>query len=572
MPAPEKLRTTVTRALAATVVDARSSDGDDAPEPLAPLPGVGDVVGEHYRLVRLLGEGMFGKVYVAQRLDVPEHQVALKLLPRSLYAGRNVERELVMLATVGHPHVVQMKDHGTTDDYVWLTMPVYEGETLAERLEGGTLGMREAHDIFVPIARALEALHGAGLRHQDIKPENIYLARFGGRLHPILLDLGVAAERDAAFVAGTALYAAPEQLLAFTGVPGAIPLTEKMDTYCLGTTLLVSLVGPSFYPGERAATRDEIAEAHEERARAPLRPGALPALTGAPRETLERTLRALLALDPADRPTMRDAAEQLDVLLEPERDAERAEARQKERQKLLVQRLRMAVGALVLLGVGVGGVAYMKRETLRMAGELERARIAGARSFDKLDTCTASYGVARNELASCRGALDHERAAYRRSLDDLAKNGDQSQAAHAREVQSLQATWAARLHTCEDATAESDKTAAANAARADACEADRDAIAAERDAEKAGVEEKTAAIEELTSARDACLADQKACAAARDACEAKAAAVTAPATPAASGSAPPAGSAPVGASATPSARPAPTIAPAASEAPATNGP
>src|SRR6185503_19486691 len=93
-----------------------------------------DLVGEHYRLVRLLGQGMFGKVYVAQRVDVPEHQVALKLLPRSLYASRNVERELVMLATVGHPHVVSLKDHGTTDDYVWLTMPVYEGETLAERL------------------------------------------------------------------------------------------------------------------------------------------------------------------------------------------------------------------------------------------------------------------------------------------------------------------------------------------------------------------------------------------------------------------------------------------------------
>src|SRR5262245_27558171 len=97
---------------------------DGSPGPPAVLPSVGDVVGSHYRLVRLLGEGMFGQVYVAQRIDVPEHQVALKILPRSVYAGRNVERELVMLATVGHPHVVQLKDHGWTDDYVWLTMPV----------------------------------------------------------------------------------------------------------------------------------------------------------------------------------------------------------------------------------------------------------------------------------------------------------------------------------------------------------------------------------------------------------------------------------------------------------------
>ena len=202
------LRTTVVQAFARTVADDSHRTGVTrrdglpgfTPEPPSSmtLPDVGDVVGGHYKLVRLLGQGMFGKVYVAQRIDVPEHQVALKLLPRSLYAGRNVERELVMLATVGHPNVVQLKDHGTTPDYVWLTMPVYSGETLAERLEKkGTLTPRQAYDIFLPMARGLEALHAAGLRHQDVKPENIFLAVFGGRVHPILLDLGVAAERDA---------------------------------------------------------------------------------------------------------------------------------------------------------------------------------------------------------------------------------------------------------------------------------------------------------------------------------------------------------------------------------------
>ena len=72
-------------------------------------------MGDHYRLVRLLGEGMFGKVYVAERVDVPAHQVALKLVPREVYSGRNVERELVMLAAASHPNIVQLKDHGTTE-------------------------------------------------------------------------------------------------------------------------------------------------------------------------------------------------------------------------------------------------------------------------------------------------------------------------------------------------------------------------------------------------------------------------------------------------------------------------
>src|SRR5690606_37659069 len=127
-----------------------------------PMPRVGDVVGGHYRLVRTLGEGMFGQVYVAERTDVPEHRVALKVLSRDMYAGRNVERELVMLAAASHPHIVQLKDHGMTEHYVWISMPLYEGETLDERLERGTLSLREAYDIFVPIARGVHALHERG--------------------------------------------------------------------------------------------------------------------------------------------------------------------------------------------------------------------------------------------------------------------------------------------------------------------------------------------------------------------------------------------------------------------------
>ena len=175
MPVDSELRTTMVQAFAITVTapadgppdsnaaggapdPARTSDGTASGQEVrgaSILPDNGHLVGGLYRLVRLLGQGMVGKVYAAQRVDVPEHQVALKLLPRSLYATRNVELELVMLATVGHPNVVQMKDHGMTADYVWLTMPVYHGETLAERLARGTIRLREAYDIFVPIARGL---------------------------------------------------------------------------------------------------------------------------------------------------------------------------------------------------------------------------------------------------------------------------------------------------------------------------------------------------------------------------------------------------------------------------------
>ena len=91
-----------------------------------------------------------------QRIDVPAHQVALKMVPREVYSGRNVERELVMLAAASHPNIVQLKDHGMTEGYVWLTMPVYEGVTLGERLKRGPLALDEAYEVFLPIARALD--------------------------------------------------------------------------------------------------------------------------------------------------------------------------------------------------------------------------------------------------------------------------------------------------------------------------------------------------------------------------------------------------------------------------------
>lgn len=520
MPQYDELRTTITQALARTMVDESrrsgsgsgpvpAEDDDGSPGPPPVLPGVGDLVDGHYRLVRVLGEGMFGKVYVAQRIDVPEHQVALKLLPRTLYAGRNIERELVMLATVGHPHVVSLKDHGTADDYVWLTMPVYQGETLAARLERGTMGLREAHDVFLAIGRGLEALHQAGLRHQDIKPENIYLAVFAGRIHPILLDLGVAAEKEATFVAGTALYASPEQLLAFTGVPGAVPLTERMDTYCLATTLLMALVGPSRFPGDGAKSRDEVAEAHEVRAKQPLAEDALPELVGPPRQLVAEAFGRWMALDPTERPSMAEMCEQLDVLLEPEREAAAVEVRRLERQKTSLGRMRFGAVLMLLAGLGVIGWGYSKRETLRLAGELDRVRRQGAESFDKLDTCIASHRIARSDAAACKEAREKDQADCRATLDAIAKSGSGVEAERAQKLAQLQSVAVGRLKACEDDASEAARTAQAERERA---AKERAQLVAERDEQKALADK----LAPMSSELDQCIAQRSACIQERD--------------------------------------------------------
>jgi serine/threonine protein kinase len=441
-------RATVTEAFAATVI---GESGERAPAP-APyrtdqLPEVGHIVGGHYRLVRVLGQGMFGKVYVAERVDVPAHQVALKVVPREVYSGRNVERELVMLAAASHPHIVQLKDHGMTAGYVWLTMPVYEGETLANRLERGPLGLDEAYEVFLPIARALDALHKAGLRHQDIKPENIFLARFAGHLHPILLDLGVAAEREAPFVAGTILYASPEQLSALSSAAESLPLSDKMDTYCLASTLLLALVGPTYFPGEGAESRLEIVRAHEVRSQKPLAKGALIEATGAPRKMLAAAFSRWMDPDPFNRPPVRVMADELEVLLEPDRERERRLARRRVRIKYLG---RMAAATLVMAAAGGALFAYSKRQTLRLAAELDRARAEGAASFGELDTCIASHQLAKREANACRDAQSRQEEEYRSKLRQVAKSGNVSEASFAKQLSALEATYATKMKTCED--------------------------------------------------------------------------------------------------------------------------
>jgi serine/threonine protein kinase len=459
-------------------------DDDDSVE-LDPLPVTGDVVGRQYRLVDELGAGMFGSVFVAERTDVPEHRVALKLINRDVYGDRDVERELVMLAAATHPNIVELKDHGMTDAYVWLTMPLYEGETLTERLERGTLGLREAYEIFRPVVRGVEALHARGLRHQDIKPENIYLAQFGTQIHPVLLDLGVAVEKDAEFVAGTALYGSPEQLAALGGIGEPGSLSEKMDVYCLASTLLYALVGEEAFPGVAAKTPFDITSAIDERATEPLREGTLPELAGRPREVLVGAFRRWLTPDPEERPTAGEMAAELDVLLEKERTEREEEQRRVRRQRANLQRLTFALVASLLI-VGAGVIYFIsKRKTIELAGELEAARAENTRSFDKLDTCTAEYTLSERSLRQCTESRASDKRAHDESVNSL--TGEKNR------LGALLTTANTQLKTCnEDAkeaaetcTTDREELEKAHAKEKSAWETERTALEKERDDKEA---------------------------------------------------------------------------------------
>ncbi len=485
------------------------------------LPVEGDVVGGHYRLVRRLGEGMFGRVYVAERTDVPEHLVALKVMTRAVYAGRNVERELVMLAAASHPHIVQLKDHGVAEDYVWLTMPLYEGETLAQRLERGPLSLREAYDIFLPITRGVQALHERGLRHQDIKPENVYLARLSGRVHPVVLDLGVAVEQNASFVAGTVLYCSPEQVMALSGFAAAAELSAKMDTYCLATTLLRALVGHD--GSERDPTTPlALANLFERRELVPLTDDDLTELTGEPRRLLEEALRRWLRRVPEERASTCTMAEELDVLLAEERAAADAIERQIRHQKVALGRVRIALAAMAVLGVGAGLFTYSKRETLRLASELARVRAEGAASFEELDTCVASHELTRREAESCDAERRKDDESNARELATIAGQSGAARQALERRIEGARQ----ELKTCEEDAAASAKTCAADTtalegtltSRAEAWGRESLRLTSERDEQK---RHRTSCESTLTStgaAREECRSDLAACIEDRETC------------------------------------------------------
>jgi serine/threonine protein kinase len=208
----------------------------------------GHVVAGRYEVEALLGAGAFADVYRARDCVVTDHVVALKILRTRAADERSVQaalRELEVIASVFHPSIVQLNDHGWHDGHLWFVMPLYRGETLATRLTRGPLTRGEARAIFEPLAEALAAMHRAGVQHQDVKPENVFLATLDfdadkpgpDRILPVLLDLGVASKDAELVLAGTPAYFAPEVAARFLGVPDPPPVGPKADVFSLALTL-----------------------------------------------------------------------------------------------------------------------------------------------------------------------------------------------------------------------------------------------------------------------------------------------------------------------------------------------
>src|SRR5438552_2216472 len=153
----------------------------------------GKVLGHRYEILALLGQGGMGAVYKARDTEL-DRLVALKIIRPELTTNPEIlkrfKQELILARQVTHRNVIRIFDLGQADGFKFITMEYLEGQDLRAVLrEKGKLTPEEAARIILQICRALEAAHGEGVIHRDLKPQNIMLDA-NGRAY--VMDFGIA--------------------------------------------------------------------------------------------------------------------------------------------------------------------------------------------------------------------------------------------------------------------------------------------------------------------------------------------------------------------------------------------
>jgi serine/threonine protein kinase/tetratricopeptide (TPR) repeat protein len=260
------------------------------------MPEIPERIGP-YRVLCKVGEGGMGVVYKAEDPRL-ERVVALKVIRQ--FEGDSSRRrfwqEARTAAQVAHPNACRIYDIAEEQDRLILVMEFIEGESLARRIERGSLPAQEAGQIALALLSALEAFHKIGIVHRDLKPSNIVLSNGGTKL----LDFGIAkhvslntAEETAATLVdattpgmflGTPRYASPEQ---FDGRA----VDTRSDLFSMGVILFEMLTGQPAFPGE---TFGEISHA--------VLHGSPPALSGSPAiAAMGRIVHRAISREPRDR-------------------------------------------------------------------------------------------------------------------------------------------------------------------------------------------------------------------------------------------------------------------------------
>ena len=226
--------------------------GSSAPPTRRSSDYTGQTLGGRYQILRLLGRGGMGWVFLGKHVAVGR-PVAIKIVDCERITEkegcRRLFREARAAAAIGHPSIIDVLDVGTTpygDPY--LVMEYLDGEDLASLIHRvGPLSLSAACGVFEPILQALQVAHSRGVIHRDLKPANIYLVRREGAAPTVkLIDFGISKILDTPEQAkitatgamiGTPAYMAPEQ------ARGAPDVDARADLYAVGIMLYEVVTG-----------------------------------------------------------------------------------------------------------------------------------------------------------------------------------------------------------------------------------------------------------------------------------------------------------------------------------------
>lgn len=261
---------------------------------------VGRVLADRYHILKRIGEGGMGRVYLGEHVKM-NRQCAIKVMSPALVndheSAARFAREASSAARIIHPNVAAVFDYGESEGLIYLVMEYVEGEALSRIIaREAPLAVDRALDIARQVADGLGAAHELGIIHRDLKPDNILVSRSrAGREIAKVVDFGIAkamqenvgdALTRTGLVIGTPEFMSPEQLL-------GDPVDARSDLYALGCIVHLMLTGS---PPFAAPTREQMIK----RRLTEDAPHVQHLDPGLP-DSLDRIVGRLLARNPADR-------------------------------------------------------------------------------------------------------------------------------------------------------------------------------------------------------------------------------------------------------------------------------
>ena len=217
----------------------------------------GQVIDGKYRVLKLLGRGGMGSVWLCDHLSLLA-RVAVKVIKPAIAQNRNslarFMREAKAAAMLRSPHVVQILDHGKADDIAYIAMELLEGQSLLQRLKrGGPLSPTMTSTVLTHVGRAIGKAHETGIIHRDLKPDNIFIIPNDDEILAKVLDFGIAKtglfelnqtespQTQTGALLGTPYYMSPEQ------ATGQKDIDHRSDLWSIGVIAFECLTGKRPY-------------------------------------------------------------------------------------------------------------------------------------------------------------------------------------------------------------------------------------------------------------------------------------------------------------------------------------